>query len=386
MAYGRRTPIAQNSRAQALRCWTTRNLQCGHCCHLPVMAGDVTHPKHGVNSVFSRRDIEIFERWFRCGDPKETGDLDVEGLKRLWTSLQMDVTQMSAKWLIALADDNRNGKLNFGEFLYLWMMAAENSEFQSTPEGQAMLRTMQAFEIYPVASEKKQSSCYTLNPWVRSRFLDQGDEGRPLDVKLPQSRIQEARELCQGAAKQRAAFIAQAKSLYEGSTRMQHKVHAERRAEFIKWARTTFEDDKVVQKNVAGEIEHEEQVTYHDASVCPVMSKSSPAISEFSLDQCSFLADWFHRWDMNKDGLLDGHEIGNMFHCLRIPISPSALQAIVQYFDEDMDGKLNFREFLLMWRAAIYDPDFQRTAEGCKMVKHMRIHNLLPNQARKPSW
>lgn len=47
---------------------------------------------------------------------------------------------------------------------------------------------------------------------------------------------------------------------------------------------------------------------------------------------------------MNKDGLLDGHEIGNMFHCLRIPISPSALQAIVQYFDEDMDGKLNFRE------------------------------------------
>lgn len=39
-----------------------------------------------------------------------------------------------------------------------------------------------------------------------------------------------------------------------------------------------------------------------------------------------------------------------------------------------------------MWRAAIYDPDFQRTAEGCKMVKHMRIHNLLPNQARKPSW
>lgn len=350
------------------------------------MAGDVTHPKHGVNSVFSRRDIEIFERWFRCGDPKETGHLDAEGLKRLWTSLQMDVTQMSAKWLIALADDNRNGKLNFGEFLYLWMMAAENSEFQSTPEGQAMLRTMQAFEIYPVASDKKPSTCYTLNPWVRSRFLDQGDEGRPLDVKLPQSRIQEARELCEGAAKQRAAFIAQAKSLYEGSTRLQHKVHAERRAEFIKWARTTFEDDKVVQKNLPDQNEHEEQITYHDASVCPVMNKSTPAISEFSLDQCSFLADWFHRWDMNKDGLLDGHEIQNMFQCLRIPISPSGLHAIVQYFDEDMDGKLNFREFLLMWRAAIYDPDFQRTAEGCKMVKHMRIHNLLPYQAKKPAW
>ncbi|KAH8039222.1 hypothetical protein HPB51_005468 [Rhipicephalus microplus] len=260
MDYGRRTPIAQNSRAQALRCWTTRNLQCGHCCHLPVMAGDVTHPKHDANSVFSRRDIEIFERWFRCGDPKETGELDAEGLKRLWKSLQMDVTQMSAKWLIALADDSRNGKLNFGEFLYLWMMAAENSEFQSTPEGQAMLRTLQAFEIYPVASEKKPSTCYTLNPWVKLQ------------------------------------------------------------------------------------------------------------------------------WDMNKDGLLDGHEIQNMFQCLRIPISPSALHAIVQYFDEDMDGTLNFREFLLMWRAAIYDPDFQRTAEGCKMVKHMRIHNLLPNQAKKPAW
>lgn len=351
------------------------------------MAGDVTHPKHGVNSVFSRKDIEIFDRWFRCGDPKETGDLDVEGVKRLWKSLHMDITQMSAKWLISLADDSKNGKLNFGEFLYLWMMAAENSEFQSTPEGQAMLKTMQAYEIYPAGSDKEYGGCYTLNPWARTRFLDQGDEVRPLPADLPHSRIQEARKVCEHAAKQRAAFIAQAKSLYEGSTQMQHKFHAERRAEFINWARTTFEDEKAAtaQKNVPGGNEPDGQITYHDASVCPVMNKSSPAISEFSLDQCSFLADWFHRWDMNKDGLLDGCEISNMFHCLRIPIDPAALRAVVQYFDEDMDGKLSFREFLLMWRAAIYDPDFRRTAEGCKMVKHMRIHNLLPNQT-KAAW
>lgn len=49
------------------------------------------------------------------GDPKETGELDVEGVKRLWKSLHMDITQMSAKWLISLADDSKNGKLNFGE-------------------------------------------------------------------------------------------------------------------------------------------------------------------------------------------------------------------------------------------------------------------------------
>lgn len=88
---------------------------------------------------------------------------------------------------------------------------------------------------------------------------------------------------------------------------------------------------------------------------------------------------------MNKDGLLDVYEIASMFHCLRIPINPGALHAIVRYFDEDGDDKLSFREFLLMWRAALYDPDFRRTAEGCKMAKHMKIHNLLPNRG-KPAW
>lgn len=87
-----------------------------------------------------------------------------------------------------------------------------------------------------------------------------------------------------------------------GSTQMQHKFHAERRAEFINWARTTFEDEKAAQKNdPPGGNEPDGQITYHDASVCPVMNKSSPAISEFSLDQCSFLADWFHRYLFAQD-------------------------------------------------------------------------------------
>lgn len=47
---------------------------------------------------------------------------------------------------------------------------------------------------------------------------------------------------------------------------------------------------------------------------------------------------------MNKDGLLDVYEIASMFHCLRIPINPGALHAIVRYFDEDGDDKLSFRE------------------------------------------
>lgn len=81
-----------------------------------------------------------------------------------------------------------------------------------------------------------------------------------------------------------------------GNTEMKHKVQAERRTEFINWARTTFEDNRVAESSKSQpDAEDRQQLTYHDASVCPVMSDSSPAISEFSLDQCSFLADWFHR-------------------------------------------------------------------------------------------
>ncbi|KAG0423183.1 hypothetical protein HPB47_001037, partial [Ixodes persulcatus] len=268
--------------------------------------------------------------------------------------------------------------------LYLWITAAQNPEFQATPEGAAMLRTLRLHEICPDGERKKFGSCYTLNPWTRTQPLDQGDERTDL---LQPSHLVEARRLCEDAAKSRAIFIAKAKSLYEGNSQIKQQVQAERRAEFINWARTTFEESRAAGGRGRGhpEAEAHQQITYHDASVCPVMSESTPAISEFSLDQCSFLADWFHRWDRNKDGLLDACEIGSMFHCLRIPIGPGALEAIMQYFDEDMDGKLSFREFLLMWRAALHDPDFRRTAEGCKMAKQMRIHNLLPNRG-KAAW
>ncbi|EEC13552.1 hypothetical protein IscW_ISCW021725, partial [Ixodes scapularis] len=240
------------------------------------------------------------------------------------------------------------------QFLYLWITAAQNPEFQATPEGAAMLRTMRLHQICPDGERKKFGSCYTLNPLNRtSKRPDQ-----------PMDRHNRA-----------------------GNSQIKHQVQAERRAEFINWARTTFEESRAAGGRGRGhpEAEAHQQITYHDASVCPVMSESTPAISEFSLDQCSFLADWFHRWDRDKDGLLDACEIGSMFHCLRIPIGPGALEAIMQYFDEDMDGKLSFREFLLMWRAALHDPDFRRTAEGCKMAKQMRIHNLLPNRG-KAAW
>ncbi|CAN7944690.1 unnamed protein product, partial [Ixodes hexagonus] len=217
MAY-RKATIARNPPLQSLKCWSARNLRCGHCCHLPVMAGDVTCPMstHAEQSLFSRQQLEVIERWFRSGDSKQTGQLDVEAIKSLWTRLQMDVTHMSAKWLIALADQDRDGKLNFGEFLYLWITAAQNPEFQATPEGAAMLKTMRLHEICPDGERKTFGGCYTLNPWTRSRYLDQGDESGPMETELRPSHLVEARRLCEDAAKSRAVFIAKAKSLYEG--------------------------------------------------------------------------------------------------------------------------------------------------------------------------
>ncbi|XP_064489936.1 uncharacterized protein LOC135401451 isoform X1 [Ornithodoros turicata] len=384
MAYCK-SNIAQNTRTQALKCWPKPNLPCGHCCHLPVMEGDAKHSRSPNENVFSRNQLDVFERWFRAGDSNGDGRLDVEDFKRVWASLHMDITHMSAKWLIALVDDNKDGKLNFGEFVYLWVMALESPEFQSTPEGASMIRTMQLYGIIPGMENAccKKAACYTLNPWLQQeRPFDQGDDRCPLEPSAPHSHLAEAKHLCEEAAKQRAAFIAKAKSVYEGHTAAKYQIQAERRAEFIKWARSTFEDTQAVNQRHAVAADANQQLTYHDPAVCTVMSRSSPAISEFSLDQCSFLADWFHRWDNNRDGLLDHGEIANMFRSLRIPVTPGALHAIMNYFDEDMDGKLNFREFLLLWRAAIYDPDFRRTAEGCKMAKQMRIHNLTPNTSR----
>lgn len=351
------------------------------------MEGDTKGPRSADGSVFSKDQLDVLERWFRAGDGNRDGCLDIEEIKCLWTNLNMDITHMSAKWLIALGDDDKDGRLNFGEFVYLWVMAAQNPEFQSTPEGSSMTRIMHLYNIYPhiPGTCYQKESCYTLNPWVHERPFDQGDDKCPLEPQLVPSHLAEARRLCEEAAKHRAAFIAKTKSHFEGSTAAKHQIRAERRAEFIKWARSTFEDSQVAIQRQAAEAEAHQQITYHDPSVCPVMSRSSPAVSEFSLDQCSFLADWFHRWDINRDGLLDHSEVGNMFRCLRIPVTPGALHAIVNYFDEDMDGKLSFREFLLLWRAAIYDPDFRRTAEGCKMAKQMRIHNLTPNTA-KAAW
>lgn len=57
--------IALNSPCQSLKCWPSPNLRCGHCCHLSIMAGDVTCQRPVEESIFSRQHMEVFERWFR---------------------------------------------------------------------------------------------------------------------------------------------------------------------------------------------------------------------------------------------------------------------------------------------------------------------------------
>ncbi|CAN7987613.1 unnamed protein product, partial [Ixodes pacificus] len=167
------------------------------------------------------------------------------------------------------------------QFLYLWITAAQNPEFQATPEGAAMLRTMRLHEICPGGERKKFGSCYTLNPWF---LMNRAPRQRPrtfLGLNRTSKRPDQPMDRHNRA----------------GNSQIKQQVQAERRAEFINWARTTFEESRAAGGRGRGhpEAEAHQQITYHDASVCPVMGESTPAISEFSLDQCSFLADWFHR-------------------------------------------------------------------------------------------
>uniref|UniRef100_A0A8C4QF00 EF-hand domain family, member D2 n=1 Tax=Eptatretus burgeri TaxID=7764 RepID=A0A8C4QF00_EPTBU len=73
---------------------------------------------------------------------------------------------------------------------------------------------------------------------------------------------------------------------------------------------------------------------------------------EFSRRQIKDMEAMFKRYDAGKDGFIDLMELKLMMEKLEAPETHLGLKNMIKEVDEDFDGKLSFREFLLIFRKA----------------------------------
>ncbi|XP_036413129.1 EF-hand domain-containing protein D1 [Colossoma macropomum] len=73
---------------------------------------------------------------------------------------------------------------------------------------------------------------------------------------------------------------------------------------------------------------------------------------EFSRKQIRDMEQMFKRFDSGKDGFIDLMELKMMMEKLGAPQTHLGLKSMIREVDEDYDGKLSFREFLLIFRRA----------------------------------
>uniref|UniRef100_A0A4W5RWU7 EF-hand domain family, member D1 n=1 Tax=Hucho hucho TaxID=62062 RepID=A0A4W5RWU7_9TELE len=73
---------------------------------------------------------------------------------------------------------------------------------------------------------------------------------------------------------------------------------------------------------------------------------------EFSRKQIKDMENIFKRFDSGKDGFIDLMELKLMMEKLGAPQTHLGLKNMIKEVDEDFDGKLSYREFLLIFRRA----------------------------------
>ncbi|KAI5625426.1 EF-hand domain-containing protein D1, partial [Silurus asotus] len=73
---------------------------------------------------------------------------------------------------------------------------------------------------------------------------------------------------------------------------------------------------------------------------------------EFTRKQIKQMEEMFKRFDSGKDGYIDLMELKMMMEKLGAPQTHIGLKNMIREVDEDYDGKLSYREFLLIFRRA----------------------------------
>ncbi|KAJ8021366.1 EF-hand domain-containing protein D1 [Holothuria leucospilota] len=74
-----------------------------------------------------------------------------------------------------------------------------------------------------------------------------------------------------------------------------------------------------------------------------------PEFSEFSRDQCRAFEETFASYDTDHDNFISLDEFRHMMEVRESPLTHLELKNLIQEVDEDKDGKLCFREFMLIW-------------------------------------
>ncbi|XP_030634392.1 EF-hand domain-containing protein D1 [Chanos chanos] len=93
----------------------------------------------------------------------------------------------------------------------------------------------------------------------------------------------------------------------------------------------------------------------HEGTAKPVQTKvfnPYTEFKEFSRKQIKDMEKMFKRFDSGKDGFIDLMELKLMMEKLGAPQTHLGLKNMIKEVDEDYDGKLSFREFLLIFRRA----------------------------------
>ncbi|XP_028650591.1 EF-hand domain-containing protein D1 [Erpetoichthys calabaricus] len=73
---------------------------------------------------------------------------------------------------------------------------------------------------------------------------------------------------------------------------------------------------------------------------------------EFSRKQIKDMEKMFKQYDSGKDGFIDLMELKMMMEKLGAPQTHLGLKQMIKEVDEDFDGRLSYREFLLIFRKA----------------------------------
>ncbi|GMS83884.1 hypothetical protein PENTCL1PPCAC_6059, partial [Pristionchus entomophagus] len=73
---------------------------------------------------------------------------------------------------------------------------------------------------------------------------------------------------------------------------------------------------------------------------------------EFSRKQIKYFTETFKKYDEDRDNFIDFNELKRMMEKLGEPQTHVALKQIIKKVDEDQDGKVSVREFLLIFRYA----------------------------------
>ncbi|KAH9376948.1 hypothetical protein HPB48_002737 [Haemaphysalis longicornis] len=76
------------------------------------------------------------------------------------------------------------------------------------------------------------------------------------------------------------------------------------------------------------------------------------AIALFKFILINLFARYTCRFDINGDHVLDFEELKRMMEILGAPQTHLALKEMIRQVDEDFDGTINFREFLLIFKKA----------------------------------